>query len=70
MEKYYFYNFTDKNNNHEVHTADCTFLPATENRTYVGEFVGCYSAIVKARADYPSKSFDGCYFCCRPCHEG
>ena len=24
----------------------------------------------KAKALYPLKSFDGCYWCCRNCHKG
>lgn len=67
---YYFYNYTDENGRHEVHTKDCTYLPNTANKTYIGYESSCQSALATAARDYPGKRFDGCFFCSRPCHRG
>lgn len=68
--RYYFYDYTDKKGNHEVHTVTCSFLPSPENRTYLGDFSSCQAAIQSAKSDFPLRSFDGCYFCSKPCHKG
>jgi hypothetical protein len=52
---------------HEVHTGNCSFLPKTENRTYLGIFTDCKEAIVEAKKIY--KKVDGCYYCCEKCHK-
>lgn len=71
MYKYYYFNDnTDKNGNHEVHSEGCSFLPSVSNRTYIGYYSSCSDAIAAAKAKYPYKSFDGCYYCCNPCHKG
>lgn len=70
MESYYFNDNTDNNGYHEVHTASCSFLPSIQNRTYIGVFSNCSDAIKEAKAKYPHKTFDGCYYCCRACHKG
>ena len=70
MKHYYFNDNVDDKGNHEVHTEDCSFLPAAKNRTYIGYFADCSSAIAAAKASHPYDSFDGCYFCCNPCHTG
>lgn len=70
MKHYYFYNYTDKNGNHEVHAGDCSKLPNQENRTYIDYCSNCTEAIAKARKQFPFKSFDGCYFCSKECHTG
>ena len=67
---YYFNDNTDINGNHEVHTGDCSFLPSALNRTYIGYYTSCSDAIVAAKAKHPYKKFDGCYYCCKPCHKG
>ena len=67
---YYFNNNTDKNNNHEVHTEYCSHLPSISNRTYIGYFSNCKDAINEAKKNNPNKNFDGCYWCCNPCHKG
>lgn len=69
-KNYYFYNYVDSKGNHEVHTGDCSYLPAVENRTYIGLYNSCSDAISAAKKQYPLKSFDGCYFCCTSCHKG
>lgn len=70
MTRYYFYDYKDKNGNHEVHEYSCSFLPSIENRTFIGNFSSCHAAIRDAENKYPSLSFDGCYFCSEPCHHG
>ncbi len=52
---------------HEVHTSECGFLPAPENRIYLGEFTACEDAVREARKHYDN--VDGCYHCCRECHK-
>ena len=70
MMKYYFYDYEDNNGRHEVHTEACDKLPSVENRTYIGQFSNCHAALDKASKDYPSKKFDGCFWCSRECHKG
>lgn len=67
---YFFNNNADKHGRHEVHTDACKFLPDISNRTYIGLEDNCRDAIAKAKRIDPKKSFDGCYYCCRPCHKG
>lgn len=66
---YFFNNNADKHGRHEVHTDACKFLPDISNRTYIGLEDNCRDAIAKAKRIDPKKSFDGCYYCCRPCHK-
>lgn len=70
MEFYYFNNTADKNGNHEVHIQTCTWLNRANNKTYIGLFSNCSEAIAKAKAEHPTKSFDGCFWCCNSCHKG
>ena len=56
------------NNNHEVHTGDCPWLPSANNRIFLGYFSDCKDAIQRAKAIY--NDVDGCYTCCRKCHHG
>lgn len=70
MKHYYFYNYTDNKGNHEVHAESCSYLPVPANRTYIGYFSDCKEAIKKAKTDYPSRGFDGCFWCSRDCHKG
>ncbi|MDF2608909.1 MAG: hypothetical protein K0R92_383 [Lachnospiraceae bacterium] len=69
-EHYYFNDNTDDKGRHEVHTGSCSYIPATQNRTYIGYKSSCSDAIEAAKSSYPSYKFDGCYWCCRPCHKG
>lgn len=69
-EFYYFNDVPDDKGNHEVHTKECAYLPNVLNRTYIGYENSCSDAIKRAKQEYPSKSFDGCFFCSRPCHTG
>ncbi|QNO14953.1 hypothetical protein HYG86_09280 [Alkalicella caledoniensis] len=70
MKFYYFNNNTDNKGKHEVHTEDCSFLPATINRSYIGFHSNCKDAITNAKRANPAKSFDGCYWCSTQCHTG
>lgn len=70
MLLYFFNKNADNHGRHEVHTDNCKFLPDTSNRTYIGLESNCKDAIARAKKDYPAKSFDGCYYYCRPCHKG
>lgn len=67
---YYFNKNTDSHGNHEVHTSTCGYLPSDPNRTYLGEFLDCSHAIAYASMLHPSYKFDGCYWCCKSCHNG
>ena len=66
---YYFNDHVDQNGNHEVHTNSCSYLPKVENRTLIGVYSNCKDAINAAKSQYPSEKFDGCFWCCRPCHK-
>lgn len=66
MSSYYVNKNAQAGGEHEVHKYGCTWLPAAENRIYLGQFYTCQAAVQEARKHYTS--VDGCYFCCRPCH--
>ena len=53
MKFYYFNDNTDSNGYHEVHTEDCSYLPAIQNRTYIGYFSNCHDAIKEAHTKHP-----------------
>lgn len=56
------------NNNHEVHTSGCQWLPSEGNRGYLGSFNTCIEAIKAAKNKY--SKVDGCAICCPECHNG
>lgn len=66
MAKYYVNRNAQSNGDHEVHRYDCSFLPNTENRLYLGEFISCRQAVAKAKQTYPTAN--GCYYCSNECH--
>jgi hypothetical protein len=66
MKKYYVNKNAQANGDHEVHTANCSYLPAAENRIYLGEFSSCRGAINAARNRFTR--VNGCYYCSTPCH--
>ena len=68
MADYYVCTQPQANGDHEVHTADCTYMPPPENTTRVGSFENCREAVQQAKTTYPKAN--GCYYCCRPCHSG
>ena len=71
MLEHYYYNLnTDLKGNHEVHRADCSYLPLPQNREYIGLFNSCRDAILKAKFKTGKENFDGCYWCARECHTG
>ena len=66
MSSYYVNTNAQANGDHEVHTSGCSYLPAPENRIYLGDFTNCHQAVVEARKHY--RQVNGCFYCSRPCH--
>ena len=65
--KYYVNKNAQTNGDHEVHTSECTRLPNSENRIYLGSFSHCSYAVAEAKRNYYKQS-NGCYYCSNPCH--
>ncbi|MFB9843998.1 hypothetical protein [Mucilaginibacter ginsenosidivorans] len=65
-KKYYVNKHAQSNGDHEVHEQSCVYLPAEQNRLYLGEFYGCRDAVDEAKKTY--KSADGCKTCSPGCH--
>mgnify|MGYP006282069093 CR=1 FL=1 len=66
MKKYYVNKNEQSNGDHEVHSKECTYLPQTENRIYLGEFSNCWLAVSEAKKHY--NQVNGCYYCSYECH--
>ena len=66
MPKYYVRTVAQANGDHEVHKEGCSYIPAVENRKYLGEFVTCRSAVTEAKKTYSQSN--GCYYCSNDCH--
>ena len=66
MATYYVSKIEQNNVDHEVHTGSCTYLPAADNRIYLGEHASCADAVNAARRHY--LHVNGCYHCSRACH--
>ncbi len=66
MTKYYVNKNAQSNGDHEVHALGCSYMPAAENRVYLGEFYSCSSAVKEAGKHYTQ--VNGCYYCSNPCH--
>lgn len=66
MDYYYVNKKEQSNGDHEVHTSNCSYLPATENQKLLGYFASCADAVKEAKKTYPQSN--GCYYCCRACH--
>jgi hypothetical protein len=66
MAYYYVNKNAQSNGDHEVHTGDCSWLPAAENRIYLGQFSNCRDAVAEARRYY--SQCNGCYYCSNACH--
>jgi len=64
--RYYVNKNAQANGDHEVHVLSCSFVPAVENRIYLGEFSSCRPAVTEAKKHYPQSN--GCYYCCNACH--
>jgi hypothetical protein len=68
MAKYYANSNAQPTGEHEVHKEGCFYLPAPENRVYLGDFNNCEDAVKEAKKKYGNNAADGCYYCCRECH--
>jgi hypothetical protein len=68
MARYYVNKNAQPSGDHEVHKEGCSFMPAAENRLYLGDFSSCHPAVREAEKYYTSA--DGCYFCCKDCNKG
>lgn len=66
MKKYYVNKKAQSNGDHEVHDADCKYLPVPDNRKYLGEFYSCKGAVTEAKKTYATA--DGCETCSNECH--
>lgn len=66
MPRYYVNKNAQANGDHEVHATGCSWLPAVENRIYLGEFNSCSPAVRDAKKHY--SQVNGCYYCCNACH--
>lgn len=51
---------------HEVHRATCSWLPDSENRLYLGDFLTSQEAVREASKYY--NIVDGCAYCCPESH--
>lgn len=66
MKNYYVNKNAQNNGDHEVHDENCSFLPSSQNRTYLGSFSNCKDAVKEAKKHY--KLVNGCYYCSKECH--
>jgi hypothetical protein len=66
MKKYYVNDRAQYNGDHEVHDDDCRYLPFSNNRTYLGQFSNCRSAVTEAKKYH--KQANGCKTCSNECH--
>lgn len=70
MNHYYINNDQTKNPglHHEVHTESHANELKISNKSYLGYFSNCQSALIKAKEKY--NDADGCAICCPNCHKG
>jgi len=66
MARYYVTKQAQTNGDHEVHQFGCSWMPAEDNRIYLGDFPTCRSAVTAAKRHYTRAN--GCYYCSRECH--
>jgi len=66
MAAYYVNKNAQANGDHEVHKSGCSFMPAPENRKYLGNFNSCHGAVKEAKKHYARSN--GCFFCSNACH--
>ena len=64
--KYYVNKEKDEDGDHEVHEGGCKYLPAAENRQYLGLFESCAGAVEEAKKTY--ETANGCVHCSEECH--
>lgn len=67
MARYYVNKNAQANGDHEVHREGCSYMPAPENRIYLGDFASCGPAKQEAKKHYSTA--DGCYYCSNACHK-
>ena len=67
MPRYFVNRNVQSNDEHEVHTENCPFVPRPENRVPLGRFAGCQEALEVARKYY--SQLDGCAICSPTCHK-
>lgn len=66
MARYYVNKNAQSNGDHEVHKQGCSFMPAEENRIYLGDHTSCQPAVREAKKHYSQAN--GCYYCSNACH--
>ena len=66
MFAYYVNKEAQDNGDHEVHKANCEFLPNEEKRLFLGVFSNCHDAVQKAKERFPQSN--GCDACSPKCH--
>lgn len=66
MDSFYVNKNAQPTGEREVHTSTCPYLPAPENRIYLGAFSTCTAAMIEAKKYY--NNVDGCRYCCGSCH--
>ena len=66
MAYHYVNKNAQSNGDHEVHASGCSFMPASDNRIYLGDFSSCKPAVVEAKRYYSQSN--GCFYCSSACH--
>lgn len=66
MARYYVHIRAASDGDHQVHRFDCSWLPAEENRKYLGDFASCQPAVTEAKKHFTK--VNGCIHCSRECH--
>lgn len=64
MTTYYVNQNAQANGDHEVHTADCRYVPT--HRIDLGQHWSCATAVSAASRYYPQ--VNGCVWCSTACH--
>lgn len=67
MNSYYVNNEPQSGGEHAVHKEGCSFMPPSENRTYLGVFVSGHGAVMVSKRDHYEDSYS-CWYCCGPCN--
>jgi hypothetical protein len=68
MASYYVNRNAQNNGDHEVHRQGCSYMPASQNCLYLGEFSSCAPAVREAKKHYSQSN--GCYYCSPECNTG
>ena len=66
MPRYYVNRNAKANGDHEVHVADCIYLPLPKNQYFLGVFDDCSAAVFAAKEVYTQ--VNGCKTCSSACH--